>query len=231
MKRVVLFWLVLMSFSMASVAKSRVYLLGDGTMGIASDSVLIGWGDALNEYLAKGVILQNDAEAGMSLKVFLDNDGEAKIAKLPAKSFLFLQFGGNDLTDTNAEQYSNLDLFMRRYKDLIKNALDNKLQVVLCTPLARPYYKEGVLIDRLGGYDDVVRRLAKSYDLPLLDMEELTYAWWSSLSEADAAAYITNSPSNEVFLLTDAGAHEVATMAVKAIKDLKTKKVAKIIKK
>ena len=73
MKRGVLFCLVLMCCSMASVAKSRVYLLGDGSMAVAADSAIMGWGEALNEYLAQGVTLQNEAKEGMSLKIFLEN--------------------------------------------------------------------------------------------------------------------------------------------------------------
>ena len=231
MKRGVLFCLVLMCCSMASVAKSRVYLLGDGSMAVAADSAIMGWGEALNEYLAQGVTLQNEAKEGMSLKIFLENGGEEKISELPAKSIVFLQFGGNDLNDTNLEQYSSLDLFVRRYSSLIKKAINEKLQVVLCTPLARPYYHEGRWIDRLGGYDDAVRRLAKLYHLPLLDLEEQTREWWMSMSEVEASIYYFDSVENEAFLLTEEGAKKVAEMAANMMRNQKDSKIKKLIKK
>lgn len=231
MKRGVLFCLVLMCCSMASVAKSRVYLLGEGSMAVAADSAIMGWGEALNEYLAQGVTLQNEAKEGMSLKIFLENGGEEKISELPAKSIVFLQFGGNDLIDTNLEQYSSLDLFVRRYNSLIKKAINEKLQVVLCTPLARPYYHEGRWIDRLGGYDDAVRRLAKLYHLPLLDIEEQTREWWMSMSEVEASIYYFDSVENEAFLLTEDGAKKVAEMAANMMRNQKDSKIKKLIKK
>ena len=231
MKRGVLFCLVLMCCSMVSVAKSRVYLLGDGSMAVAADSAIMGWGEALNEYLAQGVTLQNEAKEGMSLKIFLENGGEEKISELPAKSIVFLQFGGNDLIDTNLEQYSSLDLFVRRYSSLIKKAINEKLQVVLCTPLARPYYHEGRWIDRLGGYDDAVRRLAKLYHLPLLDLEEQTREWWMSMSEIEASIYYFDSVENEAFLLTEEGAKKVAEMAANMMRNQKDSKIKKLIKK
>ena len=231
MKRGVLFCLVLMCCSMASVAKSRVYLLGDGSMAVAADSAIMGWGEALNEYLAQGVTLQNEAKEGMSLKTFLENGGEEKISELPAKSIVFLQFGGNDLNDTNLEQYSSLDLFVRRYNSLIKKAINEKLQVVLCTPLARPYYHEGRWIDRLGGYDDAVRRLAKLYHLPLLDLEEQIREWWMSMSEVEASIYYFDSVENEAFLLTEEGAKKVAEMAANMMRNQKDSKIKKLIKK
>ena len=216
---------------MASVAKSRVYLLGDGSMAVAADSAIMGWGEALNEYLAQGVTLQNEAKEGMSLKIFLENGGEEKISELPAKSIVFLQFGGNDLIDTNLEQYSSLDLFVRRYSSLIKKAINEKLQVVLCTPLARPYYHEGRWIDCLGGYDDAVRRLAKLYHLPLLDLEEQTREWWMSMSEVEASIYYFDSVENEAFLLTEEGAKKVAEMAANMMRNQKDSKIKKLIKK
>lgn len=231
MKRGVLFCLVLMCCSMVSVAKSRVYLLGDGSMAVAADSAIMGWGEALNEYLAQGVTLQNEAKEGMSLKTFLENGGEEKISELPAKSIVFLQFGGNDLIDTNLEQYSSLDLFVRRYNSLIKKAINEKLQVVLCTPLARPYYHEGRWIDRLGGYDDAVRRLAKLYHLPLLDLEEQIREWWMSMSEVEASIYYFDSVENEAFLLTEEGAKKVAEMAANMMRNQKDSKIKKLIKK
>jgi lysophospholipase L1-like esterase len=199
-------------------------------MGV-EDSVMIGWRDGLNAYLSKGIMLQNEAKEGLSLKAFLESDGEKKLSELPAKSIVFFQFGANDLNDGNPEQYSTLDSFVRQYQTLIKVALDNRLQVVLCTPLAQPYYREGVLIDRLGGYDDAVRRLAKYYYLPLLDMEMLTRSWWASMSEADVATYAAISLSDDAFLLTETGTQEVAKMAAEAIKLIKHGKVGKIIKK
>lgn len=229
MKRIVLCLLVVV-FVSSLEAKSRVYLYGDGSMGV-EDSVMIGWGDGLNAYLSKGIMLQNEAKEGLSLKAFLESDGEKKLSELPAKSIVFFQFGANDLNDGNPEQYSTLDSFVRQYQTLIKVALDNRLQVVLCTPLAQPYYREGVLIDRLGGYDDAVRRLAKYYYLPLLDMEMLTRSWWASMSEADVATYAAISLSDDAFLLTEIGAQEVAKMAAEAVKLIKHGKVGKIIKK
>ena len=229
MKRIVLCLLVVV-FVSSLEAKSRVYLYGDGSMGV-EDPVMIGWGDGLNAYLSKGIMLQNEAKEGLSLKAFLESDGEKKLSELPAKSIVFFQFGANDLNDGNPEQYSTLDSFVRQYQTLIKVALDNRLQVVLCTPLAQPYYREGVLIDRLGGYDDAVRRLAKYYYLPLLDMEMLTRSWWASMSEADVATYAAISLSDDAFLLTETGAQEVAKMAAEAIKLIKHGKVGKIIKK
>ena len=231
MKRGVLFCLVLMCCSMASVAKSHVYLLGDGSMAVAEESYVCGWGEALNEHLAKGVFVHNEAKKGMSLKSFVDNGGVEQLQKLPKKAIVLLQFGGNDLNDLSPEQYSSLDAFVRRFQTIVTAARENKLQLVLCTPLARPYYHEGSWVDRLGGYDDVVRRLAQHLGLPLLDLEVVTREWWMSMSEVEASMYYIASVENEAFLLTEEGAKKVAEMAADVMRSQRGSKIKKIVKK
>lgn len=232
MKKIILLSiLVCVSFSVCLAAKPNVWLIGDGSMATASESYVCGWGEALAEHLAKGVVLHNEAKNGMSLKSFVDNDGLKQLEKLPAKAMVIVQFGGNDLNDLSPEQYSTLDAFVRRFHDVVEVAQKNKLQLVLCTPLARPYYHEGRWIDRLGGYDDVVRRMAQYFNLPLLDLEVATREWWMSMPEADASMFYIGSVENEAFLLTEEGAKKVAGMAADAIRQTKGGKVSKIVKK
>ena len=97
--------------------------------------------------------------------------------------------------------------------------------------LARPYYHEGRWIDRLGGYDDAVRRLAKLYHLPLLDLEAQTREWWMSMSEVEASIYYIDSVENEAFLLTEEGAKKVAEMAANMMRNQKDSKIKKLVKK
>lgn len=232
MKRITLLS-ILASFtlSVCFAAKPNVWLIGDGSMAVAEESYVCGWGEALNEHLAKGVIVHNEAKKGMSLKSFVDNGGVKQLQKLPAKAIVLLQFGGNDLNDLSPEQYSSLDAFVRRFQTIVKTARENKLQLVLCTPLARPYYHEGRWIDRLGGYDDAVRRLAKLYHLPLLDLEAQTREWWMSMSEVEASIYYIDSVENEAFLLTEEGAKKVAEMAANIMRNQKDSKIKKLVKK
>lgn len=219
------------SLSVAFAAKPQVWLIGDGTMAAAEASYVLGWGEALKNHLAKGVVLHNEAKNGMSLKSFMDNGGLKQLEKLPDKAMVFLQFGGNDLNDLSPEQYSTLDAFARRFRVLIDATQEKKLQLVLCTPVARPYYYEGRWIDRLGGYDDAIRRLAQHYELPLIDLEILTREWWMSMSEDEASMFYIKAVENEAFLLTEDGAKAIAKMAADAIKHQKGSKVSKIVKK
>jgi lysophospholipase L1-like esterase len=208
-----------------------VWLIGDGSMAVAEESYVCGCGEALNEHLAKGVIVHNEAKKGMSLKSFVDNGGVKQLQKLPTKAVVLLQLGGNDLNDLSPEQYSSLDVFVRRFQTIVKTARENKLQLVLCTPLARPYYHEGSWVDRLGGYDDVVRRLAQHLGLPLLDLEVVTREWWMSMSEVEASMYYIASVENEAFLLTEEGAKKVAEMAADVMRSQRGSKIKKIVKK
>ena len=232
MKRITLLSILACISSLVCLAaKPNVWMIGDGTMAVAEESYVCGWGEALNEHLAKGVLVHNEAKKGMSLKSFVDNGGVEQLQKLPKKAIVLLQFGGNDLNDLSPEQYSSLDAFVRRFQTILTAARENKLQLVLCTPLARPYYHEGRWVDRLGGYDDVIRRLAQHLNLPLLDLELVTREWWMSMSEEEASMYYITSVENEAFLLTEEGAKKVAEMAAEAMRSQKGSIVKKIVNK
>ena len=76
MKKIILLSiLVCVSFSVCLAAKPNVWLIGDGSMATASESFVRGWGEALSEHLAKGVVLHNEAKNGMSLKSFVQRFG------------------------------------------------------------------------------------------------------------------------------------------------------------
>lgn len=228
MKRLILCLTVLSIISVLE-AKPRVFLYGDASVANSLDSLTGGWGEVLADYMAEKVLLQNNAQPATSLKMFIDNDGVKQISDLPSKSVVILQFGNNDLNELNKNHYSTLDDFIRQMDELMKAALKNKLHVVLCTPLACPYYFEGRLIDRLGGYDDAVRRVAEYYKVSLIDLQNLTHNWLLSIPEEQVQMYFAEADENNAILLTKDGASEVAKMVRDAM--LKDKKLAKLIRK
>ena len=131
-------------------------------------------------------------------------------------------------------QYTQLDAFARRLHEIIKLAREHRVNVVLCTPLAQPYYQEGELIDRLGGYAEAIRRVATYNHIPLMDLEAASKTWLQGMTEEQVAAYyVTLDPEqlvNDEYQLTEAGANEVARMAKEAIERGKSKKLKKILK-
>lgn len=227
------------SFPMAAKARKTLYMVGDGTMAeYPVDSTGIsacGWGQMLQQYLAPHVNIVNVAKIGTSAKTFIDSKEVDAIEKLRARSIVFLQFGTNDLKEFDGNKHSTLEALTRRLNDIIKIARQNRINIVLCTPLAQPYYQDTTLIARLGGYADNIRHVATYNHLALIDLEKVTSEWLLGMTEEEAAAfYVTLNPNELVdgeYQLNQAGAEEVARLAKDAIKEVNSKKLKKLLKK
>lgn len=200
-------------------------LLGDGTMANQPDgqTEACGWGQALPACLTPKVTVRNLAREGLSIKGVVDEIGVEKLLAGTRKGdVLLVQFGQNDRHEQSATQYSSVDMFIRRLTTLTDAARKAKLQVILITPLAEPYFKNGVLIDRLGAYPDAVRRLAHQQNIPLLDLEQCSRQWLQSVGEEGVAAYYVGVDTDESpaadYLLSEEGASAVAKMAAGELK-------------
>jgi lysophospholipase L1-like esterase len=208
-------------------------MVGDGVMAHYTDSVgPCGWVQAMKDYWTNKTKVINDAKLGFSVRAFMDNDGIKHIEKTPNRAIMFVQFGTNDLKEYNINDYSSLDAFNRRLIEIIDLGFKNKVNVVLCTPLAQPYYHNGKLIDRLGAYAEAIRRVGKFKHVAVVDLEKYTHDWLASMTQEEAAAYyVTLDVTKGEYQLNAQGAAKVASMAKQAILDVDSKKLKKIIKK
>ena len=237
MKKLFLVMSALLLISITTEARPRtLWMVGDGTMAQYPDSVeACGWVQALENEWSKKVIVVNDAQVGLSTRTFMDNNGLITLEKKPARTIMFIQVGTNDLKETSVAQYSAIDALHRRLHEIIVLARKHRVNVVLCTPLAQPYYHNGELVDRLGGYAEAIRRSAIHDYVALVDLEKLTHEWLLSMTPEEAAKYyVTIDPTqleNGEFQLNKEGAAEVAKMAKQAILEVQSKKLKKIFKK
>ncbi len=214
-----------------------LWLVGDATMAeYHSDSTLaLGWGTVIAEHINDRIQVVNLAQTGMSAKVFIETGLLDKMETLRNRSYVLLQLGTNDLKEYNGITYSSTEALAQRINKIIKIARQNKINIILCTPLAQPFYLEGRLINRLGSYPDEIRYLAQYNHLPLLDLEQASRTWLEGLTEKEAAGYYitldTNQLENGEYQLNEKGAKMIAEMAIQAIKENESKKLKKIIKK
>ena len=234
MKKLSLLLTALLLISASAIARPRtLWMVGDGVMAHYTDSVgPCGWVQAMEGYWNKRMKIVNEAELGLSLRAFVTDDGLKRIEKKPNRTIMFIQFGTNDLKEYNVGDYSSLDAFNRRLMEIIDLAYKNKINVVLCTPLAQPYYHNGVLIERLGAYAEAIRRVGQYKHVGVVDLEKLTREWLSSMTEEEAAAYyVTLDVKKDEYQLNAAGAAKVASLAKQAILDIDSKKLKRIIRK
>lgn len=234
MKKLFLLLSVILLVSASAVARPRtLWMIGDGVMAHYNDSLgACGWVQEMEDYWSKNMTIVNEAQLGQSLRAFINNDGVKRIEKKPSRTIMFIQLGTNDLKEYNVGDYSSLDAFNNHLMELIDLAYKVKVNVVLCTPLAQPYYHDGKLIDRLGAYAEAIRRVGQYKHVAVIDLEKSTHEWLASMTQEEAAAYyVTLDITKGEFQLNAAGAAIVANMAKQAIQEAASKKLQKIVKK
>lgn len=212
-----------------------LWLIGDAAMAHYTDSTLAyGWGTAFEQYVNNRIDIVNMAGPSISATFFDDNNTIKKIEELQKKSYILIQLGTNDLREDIPSQYSSSETFALRLNKIISTAHKNKINIILCTPLAQPYYKDGLLINRLGVYPDIIRRVATYNHVLLLDLEALTRNWLNEMTEEQAAAYYVTLDRRQLvngeYQLNKEGAEVVAKMAKAAILNSESKLKKEIIK-
>lgn len=235
MKKLFLMMSAVLLLSIPASARN-LWMVGDGSMAQYNDSVgAAGWVQNLESSLKKNVKLANDAALGMNIRAFIKADAFKQIKKKPNGTILFIQFGTNDLKEHNLDQYSSLDTLTSLLMDIIDYAEKKKVKVVLCTPMAHPYYYNGELIDRLGAYPEAIRRVGEFKNIPVFDLERLTHDWLASMTEEEAAEYFVTLDKTQLvegeYQLNGMGAAVVAEMVKQSLLKHPYKKLRKLVKK
>ena len=207
-------------------------LIGDASLAphsIANPDVR-GWGEKLSALFTDKVEVLNFAQAGESTHTLVDGRLKKIINQCHSGDFVVLQLGQNDLRDEYGKMYYPAADMATQLADIVAQLQKKRVKVILCTPVVQPYYMEGQVIERMGVYADVIRRVAKAKQTYLIDMEQLTMDWISTISEQNASLFFKNISADtqrREYLLTEAGATEVSRLFVEEVLEQKIKKLKK----
>jgi lysophospholipase L1-like esterase len=214
------------------MAKERLVLIGDASLAphsIANPDVR-GWGEKLSALFTDKVEVLNFAQAGESTHTLVDGRLKKIINQCHSGDFVVLQLGQNDLRDEYGKMYYPAADMATQLADIVAQLQKKRVKVILCTPVVQPYYMEGQVIERMGVYADVIRRVAKAKQTYLIDMEQLTMDWISTIGEQNASLFFKNISADtqrREYLLTEAGATEVSRLFVEEVLEQKIKKLKK----
>lgn len=247
MKRSLLSALVLIVLAVLCASSSKrpvtLFMVGDSTMADKEEldiSPERGWGQLFPTYLTGNIVIQNHARNGRSTKSFMAQGRWAEVMNRVHKGdIVIIQFGHNDAKQSDPERYTPIADYEANLMQMIGEAQKKKAHVILCTPISRRYFKDGVFYPRHGGYPDAARRVAKRMNVPLLDLEQSTAAWLTSIGDEASKAYFMNVTAGECTKypegkidnthLREAGALEVGREAAEQMKALNLKWLSKYI--
>jgi len=172
-----------------------IHLMGDSTMAeknLENGNPERGWGMMFQNFLDSGAQVINYAQNGRSTKSFIDLGLWDKVkANLKAGDYVFIEFGHNDAKEDDPARYApaygayqdNLRLFVRTVKEAGATP-------VLLTPVARRWFKEGVLDrDCHTDYPAAMKQVAQEENVILLDITTATLDWIEGLGDEASRPY------------------------------------------
>ena len=222
--------------------KITLFIIGDSTAANKAEKAFpeTGWGMKIGELFENNVTIANKAANGRSTKSFIaENRWQQVLDALKPGDYVFIQFGHNDekidrpAVGTTLQEYqTNLVLYVNQTRA-------KKANPVLLTPIMRRSFKNGVFTDTHKGYPDVVRKVADSLKVPLIDMHKKTEKLIIGLGEQSSVKLFNHLDSGHVNYpkgvkdnthLSKEGAKEVAALVAQGIKEEKLE-LAKYLKK
>lgn len=235
--------IVLMSFIVVKKEPITLYIIGNSTAANKQPKAFpeTGWGMELQPYFDNNVKVDNRALNGRSTKSFLNEKRwEAILTTLKEGDYVLIEFGHNDEKINKPEIGTSLTEFKINLIKYIQETQAKKANPILLTPIARRNFKNGVLADTHKGYPAIVRKLANSLHIPLIDMERKTAKVLVELGDEPSKKLFNYVNSGNVNYplgkkddthLSPYGAKIVAGLVAEGVKETKTDLGKYVIKK
>jgi Lysophospholipase L1 and related esterases len=213
---------------------TRVYLIGDSTMSekLVSAYPETGWGMPFQYFFDSNVVVENHAKNGRSTKTFISENRWTPIAeKLQPGDWVFIQFGHNDESKEKQERYTRPEQYRQNLLGFVKETRARQANPVLLTPVARRRFQDGKILESHAEYSALVREVAKSEGVPLIDIDKASMELYQRMGEENSKLLFLhlepgehpNYPDGKVdnTHFTELGARLIAQLVLKEMVALK----------
>jgi len=167
-------------------------MMGDSTMADKPDLTYPerGWGQLLPVFFDSTFVIENHAKNGRSTRSFIyEGRWDSLFSKLKTGDYLVIQFGHNDGSIQKTERYATPIEYRYNLKKFITEARSKGVNPILCTPIVRRNFENGVLTDTHGEYPGIMREISKELKVPLIDMHQKSMKMISALGEENSLPY------------------------------------------
>ena len=155
-----------------------IYLAGDSTVCDykPEQAPMTGWGQALRDFCKPGVTVRNLAVGGRSTKSFqVEGRWKKLLAQLKPGDFVLIQFGHNDQKRDRPALYAEAGTDYRaNLEKFVQEVRAEQATPVLCTPVNRRSFPNGVFRRSLAEYPEVVREVGRKTGTAVLDLNAAT---------------------------------------------------------
>jgi len=213
---------------------TTVYMIGDSTMANKQPDKFpeTGWGMPFSKMFNASVTVDNRSMNGRSTKSFINEKRWQPIVDaLNEGDYVFIEFGHNDEKVDKPAVGTSIEAFKTNLVKFIVETRAAKAIPILLTPVNRWKFDSlGHFEDTHGAYPDAVRDVAKTYNVPLIDMyqktkvlmekigAEASHTWFNQLEKGAHPNYPEGIKDNTHF--SPVGAQQMADLAVEGLKEL-----------
>jgi DNA sulfur modification protein DndE len=174
-----------------------LYMIGDSTMADKPDLDYPerGWGQVLPTFFDSTFVIENHAKNGRSTRSFIyEGRWDSVYNKLKSGDFVIIQFGHNDEVETKIGRHATPEEYRYNLKRFVKESIEKGAKPILCTPIARRNFINGVQTDTHGEYPGIVVDVAKEMKVPCIEMNAKSTEYISELGEEGSVASFLHFP-------------------------------------
>lgn len=211
-----------------------IHTIGDSTMADKKPEVYpeTGWCQAFPQLLGPGVTLRNHAVNGRSTKSFIEEGRWKNVTdSLRAGDYVWIQFGHNDQKIQDSTRYAEpRGKYLENLQKFIIETREKGATPILFTSIVRRKFDDsGNPVDTHGEYPEVVRELASTMNVTLIDLQRLTEKLlFETGAEESKKIYLWTAPDERYpegrkddTHLSSEGAATVAGQVAKELKKMK----------
>ena len=224
--------------------KVKVLLAGDSTMQDVNHEKNTdwGWGQVLSRFFNEEVEILNFAKGGRSSRTFVEEGRWDKLmSKADKDSYVFIQFGHNDASLKKPDRYTSPEDYKKYLTKFVTEAKSKGATPVLITPVSRRRFKKGVFSDSHGVYPDVVKEVARTENVLLIDLQAKSATAISKQGDEPSKQWfnyvvagtnpIVPDGKNDDTHFSEVGAMKIASLVVEGMRELNMKELVQNLKR
>ena len=222
--------------------KNKVWLIGDSTMSIKDTRAYpeTGWGMPFQYFFDSTIVVDDRAKNGRSTRTFIEEGlWQPVVDNMNAGDYVFIQFGHNDEVETK-KSYTTKEQFVANLTRYVNESRAKKAIPILLTPVARRKFDaSGKIVGTHDVYSQLVRDLAKTLNVPLIDLDTKSQALYQQLG-SESSKYLFNylqpgehpnypEGKQDDTHFNEYGARRIAELVLEGLKEMKVDLVDHVV--